>query len=205
MDESTPPPLPGKEAASSVELKNDPVHGDWSTEPPRPWRRYFARTLDILASCLVVGILLGTLLLSVSPKFYTTIVFGPQYELLLGLFILFLTSFVNAAFIGFTGGSIGKWFFGIRVTDNAGRPIGYSAAIKRELMVWFRGLGLGIPIVTLVTTIRAFIILRKEGRTTWDRDLHLQVRYRSSSSDQIFIWFVGVAVIILLMVVYANL
>ena len=60
-------------------------------------------------------------------------------------------------------------------------------ALKRSLDVWFRGLGLGIPIVTIITTLVAYFSLREDGETSWDRYSNCAV---SHSKLSVFRWFI---------------
>ena len=52
--------------------------------------------------------------------------------------------FINAAFIGLTGYSVGKWVFGIRILNEQNRPVGYFSALSREMKVWSGGMAFGI-------------------------------------------------------------
>jgi uncharacterized RDD family membrane protein YckC len=104
----------------------------------------------------------------------------------------------NAVAIGLSGGSVGKWFFGIRVLDAAGQTIGIGRALRRESSVWVRGLGFGIPIITLITLIVAFKHLTKSGTTSWDQETGMVIVHRSHGPRQIFLSVLGIASVIAL-------
>jgi hypothetical protein len=86
----------------------------------------------------------------------------------------------NAAMIGLTGASIGKWIFGIRVMRD-GKPIGFANALAREFKVWWRGLGAGVPLVSLATLAHAFRQLTDNRITSWDNDQSNTVVHRAES------------------------
>jgi uncharacterized RDD family membrane protein YckC len=91
---------------------------------------------------------------------------------------------LNALMIGFTGFSLGKWLFGVRVLQLDSQPMGFGVALYREFAVWLRGLGLGLPIVILFTCWSGFKALQKTGRATWDSELGLKVVHRPRGTRQ---------------------
>ncbi len=160
---------------------------------PHPWRRYFARMIDIVINGLAMWFLIGLVLAAVdqdTAKAITDFLDRSQTRSASAFLTLVLVMFPNALMIGFTGATVGKWLFGIRVTREDGQPIGVGAALWREVLVWFRGLGIGFPIVTLFTLIKAYRTLKNDGRTTWDRDMSLRVH---SISPTLFTILGGVA------------
>ena len=106
---------------------------------------------------------------------------------------------LNAALIGFTGSSLGKWLFGVRVAGEDGQPIGVGKALLRELFVWARGMGLGIPVVNLITFWLSYSRLEKNGATPWDEQGHHVVLYRPEGTGQT----IGVAVGVVLFLIVA--
>jgi uncharacterized RDD family membrane protein YckC len=145
---------------------------------PHPWRRYFARMVDVVINGLVMWVLLGVVLGAVDQDVATAFssqFSGSQNRVAAEMLTLVLVMFPNALMIGFAGATVGKWLFGVRVTREDGQPIGVGAALWREVLVWFRGMGIGFPIVTLFTLIKAYRTLKNDGRTTWDRDMSFRV------------------------------
>ena len=51
-------------------------------------------------------------------------------------------------------------------------------------MVWWRGLGMGVPVVMLVTQARAHSKLSRGDATSWDRDTGQVVLHRSMSGGR---------------------
>lgn len=129
--------------------------------PPRPWVRYWARLFDIYAFALVAGVVLA---------YFDAAFLEGANERLLGLFLVFVWVFVESLLLALFQTAPGKWLFKIRIAPASGGSIGLSQALSRSLMVWWRGFGAGVPLVTLFTLISAHGQLTRNGVTTWDRD-----------------------------------
>jgi len=197
LKEELPPPLPSTQSQSLQPIGATPVGtANLEADLPHPWRRYFARLLDNIVNGSVIWIAIGLMLAAVAPskakRFFNFI--GDRKNEFANIFLTCLIApFANAAFIGFTGSSLGKWFFGVKVIDHSGRAIGYTLALKREFLVWLYGIGLGIPLVSFCTALHQKSQLEKDKTTSWDRDLNLQVVYRKSGVLQYFLSLVGFA------------
>lgn len=150
--QSTTPPISAPSAAIPLDV----------VAQVRPWVRYWARMFDICVFSLPAGLLLGFM----APH----IVAQKWNENLLGIMILFLWVFVEALLLSSFGMTPGKWLFKTKLALASGEPITYSQAIARSLKVWWRGLGIGFPIASLITLIIAYGRLKNNAITSWDRD-----------------------------------
>lgn len=171
----------------------------WTDVSAHPWRRYFARTFDSLVIGSLIWICIGALSLLFPPepadRFFAFFE-NPVGRLFDGMLTLVLMIPVSALLIGLTGGSPGKWIFGVRVADASGRPIGLTRAIVREGKVWLRGLGAGIPIVALFALWSSKEALESKGRTAWDGQ-DVVVTHRTEDLLQRVLTFVGAALVLL--------
>lgn len=170
----------------------------WTDTAPHPWRRYLARTFDMATGgvALLVAAIFG--LARYAPD--TWLAIGPFVDNGIAAAILVPLASIppSAVMIGLTGGTPGKWLFGVRVLDAAGRPAGIAVALRRELLVWFGGLGLGVPVVSIVTALKAKGTLEQTGRTSWDRTLSLAVRQRPDGPRQVAGFALGTALLAVL-------
>lgn len=175
-----------------------PAPTGWTDTRPHPWRRLFARRLD----SLVMGLLtfaalgLGAHALAADPDPAAVPEGLGQAVVLLSLLLEPVAIPSTALLIGLTGGSLGKWIFGVRVL-RAGKPMGFWRALRRELAIWLRGMGLGIPLVSLVTQIVAKSKLEKDGATSWDRAQDLTVTHRPESLAASIGMWITVAILFL--------
>ena len=91
-------------------------------------------------------------------------------EQLFGLVAVFAWVFIESLLLSTTGTTPGKWIFKIRLIPPSGGKPNYSTALSRSFKVWWRGLGIGFPLASLITLIIAHGKLTKNGITTWDKD-----------------------------------
>jgi uncharacterized RDD family membrane protein YckC len=194
---TAPPEL---DRAPDVELPLSVDTPRWEEREPHPWRRCFARIVDTsLNGSFLAFLLLAQFDPADRDLFFTALGdFNPVADAIL-TFLIAIPG--NAVMIGLTGGSVGKWLFGVRILDPAGQTIGIGRALRREVYVWVRGLGLGIPIIALITVIVAFRHLTSTGVTSWDREMGIVVVHRPRGRFQVFLTGIGIVGIIALSVV----
>jgi len=90
----------------------------------------------------------------------------------------------------------------VMVTDHAGKKIGITKGIQRDLAVFLRGLGLGIPLISMVTMYVAYSKLNKANSTTWDSENNYKVWHRPSSPIQYLLNTLGIVLIFIINAVY---
>ncbi len=136
-----------------------------------PWRRFFARTIDLF----IVSIVFIVTFAFLGAIFFPTAVEGLLRTLgnplISGVVVYLFWVPIEAFFISRRGATPGKALFGIRVLDKAGQRLSYPDALQRTFLVWIKGDGLGIPIVALVTRIFAYKRLMRTGTTLWDTSM----------------------------------
>lgn len=129
--------------------------------PVRPWVRYWARVFDTYLFCIFGGVILAF----IAPQFLEK-----QNDLALGMMFLFAWVFVEALLLSSFQTTPGKWLFKVKISLTSGEPINFSQALERSFKVWWRGLGTGFPIASMITTIIAYVRLTRNGITSWDKD-----------------------------------
>lgn len=168
---------------------------DWLLKPVTPWRRYGARILDLSLNGVLGWFIIGVAFYMLAPvsaeRFFSTL--NPLLDLMLTVFV---GGIITGIMIGFSGSSIGKWVFGIRVTDTNGRPIGVILGVIRDLSVWVKGLGFGLPVVTLVTMYLGYSRLKEKGATAWDESGGYIVTHRPSGAFQYVLNTIGILLIL---------
>lgn len=189
--------------SSSTTNGTTSVQGDvpigWLQSPPTPWRRYAARSLDLLVFGYAGLAIIGFVFYAVAPytaeQFFS--VFTAPGGIILDFIITALVGCVlNGIIIGLSGSSLGKLLFGIIVVDQNGFKIGASQGIKRDLSVYLRGLGLGVPVVSLITLWMSYSTLRKTGSTSWDTEKSYTVWHRPSGPGQYMLNILGILLLI---------
>jgi len=133
-----------------------------------PWRRFFARTIDLFFVSLIFIMafaLLGTIFFPAAAEGLLRALGNP---LISGVVVYLFWVPIEAFFISRSGATPGKALFGIRVLSQSGQVLSYPDALQRTFLVWIKGDGLGIPIVAVVTRIFAYKRLQRTGTTLWD-------------------------------------
>ena len=129
---------------------------------PHPWRRYFARGIDLALVGLPVSFVQYVLL----HRNYTTV---SRWEdivcALIGWGLLLLLEPLLLARFGTTAG---KWCMGITVTRPDGERLSYGEALERTAAVWLYGAGLGISIVELVCNYRSYRRYMNGEELAWE-------------------------------------
>lgn len=144
-------------------------YGRSKKAPADPWVRFLARVLDYAIFCLA---LLGLRILLERPApiglFESWIPF--EFFAWIPIEMLFLLT---------CGKTLGKWFLKIDLRFPHRRHPDWSIALRRSLSVWFRGLGMGVPIISLLCLLAAYQRLKMMQITSWDREDHIQVIHSS--------------------------
>jgi len=165
-----------------------PVKGAWIDRKPHPWRRYFARLLDGAVVGGLTWFVLALTFFAVAPlqaEVFFSAFDGPGGKIADLMLTLLVAIPGNALIIGLTGVSLGKWLFGIKVVTPKGRPIGIVAAFGREVTVWFKGFGMGVPLVSLFTLIRSHLKLVEDGHSAWDNPKERILLHRPMNALQV--------------------
>lgn len=159
------------------------------------WRRYFARVIDNMINggvCIFIfGFVLAMIDLQAAERFFR--IFEVKGGIVLdAMFTVFVALFANALLIGLCGTSLGKLIMGIYVCDSEGRTIGAARGFKREFLVWFRGLAIGVPILNLIAMVMAYNRYTTSGVTSWDKDMDTRVLFRRETALQHVLTIFGI-------------
>ncbi len=145
-----------------AELEPDAAAKQRDVAEPHPWRRYFARGIDIALVGLPVSFVLYVLL----HRNYTTV---SRWENIVwslvgwGLLVL-----LEPLLLSRFGTTVGKWCMGITVTRPDGEKLSYNEALNRTALLWFYGNGLGLPLVELVCNYLSYRRYTRGEELTWE-------------------------------------
>ena len=220
-DRPQPPPLPPSPSAPVFESEadrfvaafvdragaGDAVPGapqlavsdeGWQVTTPSPWRRYFARQLDVLVLGTLAWMCAAFVVASIDGRLFDRI-FNPvvlENQIVSAFLTTLIVVPILAVVIGLTGTSPGKWLFGVRVTRRDGRPIGLADGLRRELAVYVKGFGLALPLVSLITLVMSYQHLTDRKVAAWDRDQLWVVTHRPDGALQVGLFVFGVVAMI---------
>lgn len=138
-----------------------------------PWRRFFARGLDLsLVALLSVAVL--ALLFRVNISRIPRLV-----HWLLGLLEWGIWIPVEGVLLSRFGATPGKWLLGIRVEHANGRRLTFSEAADRAWRVLGRGEGYTIPFYSIYRNWKSYKAVMEGDGPEWDEDVTLVVRENS--------------------------
>ena len=148
---------------------------------PRIWARFLAKWIDFYL-CLIPSfvIMMGLIFLY---SFVATLLAWPVDEtifdgyIFVGVFLMFhaLTFTVLEAFcVSQFGNTPGKALMGIRIRNIIGSRLSFRSSLKRSALAMLAGMGLGIPLISLITQFICARTLSEDGYVFWDRVDSLQ-------------------------------
>lgn len=132
-----------------------------------PWRRLFARLIDVSLLILPLAYLVGLLVGYLSPETaqLLTSLNDAAYNIILLPGVLLL----DVGIYALIGSTPGKWLLNIVVVDICGRKLPSSKYLGREFKVWAQGLGFGLPIVTFITMYSQYSKVKSGGLAGYDQ------------------------------------
>lgn len=140
-----------------------------------PWRRFFARTVDVSTIGLLLILLVAFAAGATMPTKAEGFAKALENPIIAGFLLYLFWLPVEVAFLSLFGTTPAKWLFRIRVVHPDGELLSFSEAVNRTLLVWVRGVGIGIPFVALFTQLFAYFRLTRTGATLWDTSTNVVV------------------------------
>lgn len=161
-----PGPSSDEATQHSLQDNDDTSRSKEATQLATPWRRYWARMLDITIFTMLVAIVFGI----VAPSaFMPGGTFGtPGGEHLLGWICLPFAIIIDGVVLGLFGGTPGKAIAGISVRGLRGAKPAVADAIQRNFQMWWYGLGTGFPLISLFTLIISYRKVASGEQTRWE-------------------------------------
>ena len=132
----------------------------------KPGVRFFARYIDYMLFSFLFILLLSYFI----PAFDFD-------EVIFGILSLFIWVFVETLLLITWGTTPGKWLLNIKIKTNDNKKPSLGLVFKRSIKVWFFGLGIGLPFITLFTLFCAYFELNKNKKTTWDQSEHFSITH----------------------------
>lgn len=143
-----------------------PAPGEQDRIPPAgcPWRRFFARGIDLSLYGLI-WLMLALWGFRLNPDAQI----GWVWSVLCSYVAWTLTFALEPLLLHFWGTTPGKWVFGLSVRDEDGKKLSLRTALARTWGVFCIGMGYGLPFYNLY---RNFVCYRacREEELPWDLD-----------------------------------
>lgn len=151
-----------------------PFHAGEIAASGIPWRRFFARQLDTMVAMVILGTaaLLGDPESLVGPEAVAAFAFGA----------VFIWAVIEAVLLAAWGTTPGKATLGLAVRAHNGEKLSFVNALARSFSVWAAGLGLGLPLVNVLTLALAYRAARDKDGTWWERKIAPTVKVSRPSN-----------------------
>lgn len=137
-----------------------------------PWRRYFARCMDMEVCSLVMRAVFYDYLNS------QVVSLAAGFALLLLLEPLMLHCF---------GTTLGKWIFGMSVTDGEERRLSYGDAVERTWTVIWEGQAMNIPVISWYFLYKNYSLCEEGEPLPWE--WASEVSYRDDKMRRWLVYF----------------
>lgn len=160
-----------------------------------PWRRFFARSLDI---AVYSGIWSCFLALAFHVNLSNRGTGGNFLDTCATLIMMLLLEPLQLSVFGTT---LGKWILGLSVTDNEDRRLKLSQAFNRTWQVFVYGMGLNIPIYYLYRSWKSYEACVTGVTQEWEYDSNLVLR-----DEKIWrtIVYIGARTVLVAVIVFAS-
>lgn len=164
-----------------------------------PWRRLFARTVDICTAGLVLFMLLIFAFSATMPEQAAGFAKAIENPIIASVVLYLIWLPAEALLLSLFGTTPAKWLFGIRVAHPDGNLLPFVAALNRSFLVFVQGVGFGIPFVALFTQLFAYRRLTKTGTTLWDTSTSAVVLHKKWGVFRALACTAAVFVVLILM------
>lgn len=135
-----------------------------------PWRRYLARTLD-----LVIYNLLWTAILAF--VFNVNVATRSNLGNIFDSFIAFIIMlFLEPLWLHFFGSTPGKLIFGLRIERSDGSKLSYREGLERTWGVIGIGMGYNIPIYSLIRIWKSYTLCNEHEIQPWDEQISYTIK-----------------------------
>jgi len=166
----------------------------------RPWVRFLARMTDYyifsMLFSLLVSILFPDFMKQMSEMLTQQMSAqgseSVEFQSILTLIILrvvitFIWVFIEAFTISRYGTTFGKSLLGTKVLDQDGELLPYDRSLKRSYGVWLKGMGAGFALISWLTMLFGYQMLKRDGYNSWDKDAGSKVVHSYFSSRRLII------------------
>jgi hypothetical protein len=149
---------------------------------PRPWLRFWARTLDHWWFSPLLFLSLGRWVPAVPPVFSDVPLMRDLWLNAIALLPLLLYVPVEAWLLSRFGSTPGRALMRIQVRRLDGGLPHFSQALRRSFQVYLRGMALGIPLAGQIAMLWSRQVLLQRGVTPWDEANETKVEHGEPES-----------------------
>ena len=162
-----------EEKSLPLSRRVDPAEQDSIAAAPYPWRRFFARALDLSLAGILWSALQYLVLHWYWPE-HSLLGFADDIVSTWGSWIFLLA--VEPILLCTWGYTPGKWLLRLKVRREDGSKLDWERAVIRTAWIFFRGFALGIPLLNVLCLGSCYDRCIKDQVMPWDQGLRYTVR-----------------------------
>ena len=162
-----------EEKSLPLSRRVDPAEQDTIAAAPYPWRRFFARMLDLSLTRMLWSALQYLVLHWYWPD-YGLMGFAEGFVSAWGSWVLLLIA--EPILLCTWGYTPGKWLLRLKVRREDGSKLDWEQAFIRAVWIFFRGYALGIFLLNLLALGTCYDRCKKDQVMPWDQGLRYTVR-----------------------------
>jgi len=170
----------------------------------KPWLRFLARKIDMVIY-LIIAIIPIMLLFFVLGFFGVNGLSDDDsfFSLLFGLIFILIMIMIESIMLFWWETTPGKKLLKIKIHKENGESFNFGDTLERTTRLWFSGLGLGLPIISILAQIVAYANISEEGIASWDKKAKMYITHDEISNIRVVI-AIAVAAIFVGIEIYAN-
>lgn len=135
-----------------------------------PWRRYFARTIDMILYGLISFIFFAL----INPNQpYQVFDLRDKIDYVVSILLML---FLEPLWLMLWGTTPGKWILGLQVRGRGDEKLTYSQGFARTRKLFLLGLGLGIPIVEIIALVLSYRRCVRQEDAPWDDNISYSIK-----------------------------
>ncbi len=174
------------------------VEGDELAQVYSPWRRFFARSLDMFIYSLVW---LSVLALLFHTNLMTRSIWGNILDIIV---MLVLMLFIEPLLLRVFGTTAGKAVFGLKIRSADGSILSYDEGIQRTWGVIRYGIGFGIPFYNLYRMWKSYKACSDKETLPWDEEVSYTLKDTKAFRVVVYVFAYTAAIAVLVLVIAAQ-
>lgn len=164
-----------------------------TTRVTSPWRRYFARGLDLAVYGTLIQ-LLQYAVMGVSLRESSI-----AEDIFIALLVMAVMIGLEPLLLARFGTTLGKWILGLSVVDKNGQRLCYDEAFNRTVGALWYGLGVQIPLYSLYRSYRSLVACEAGEELPWEEDSQLLLKDEKGWRwlVMVAVWGISIAIVVL--------
>lgn len=152
--------------------------GNENSLTPRPWIRFWARTIDYIVTGIIIYSFIGYARgRGGIPEHAFQWLNNP---IISSMLVVGLWAVIEPIVVSSFGTTLGKAILRVKLSHQTNenlKMVDFGYLLQRSVNVCVKGMGIGLPFITLIANLVSYRNLKSHGVTNWDRDYGFNVTH----------------------------